>query len=245
MKAIRRQSGFSLTEVLLAIGTMAIGMLFVGGVFMLGVHQTTVASEKTIASVAASEAFGKIQAYGLAAMDPNDPNVGLYNHTPYTLADANEHYYAAQDPAASAGLGGLVESRRSQYSWTALTRPVSGGATEATVFVLRHQEDDFLTVKPVTYEELKVMGMDGGYVLLDAPVDVPDFPDRPPVRGVLRVQRISVEDPQDPQTPPIVFKPPLPPSLLTDTIFWMVPASGGRDPVIDVYRMVVQAGTAP
>ena len=237
MKAIRRQSGFSLTEVLLAIGTMAIGMLFVGGVFLLGVHQTTVAMEKTIASVAAAEAFGKIQVYGLATIDPNDPNVGLYQHTLYTFADSNEYYYPTQDPAASAGLGGLVASRRSQYSWTALTRPLAGGATEATVFVLRHQEGGLLNAEPVTYEELKVLGIDGGVVLLVAPVDVPGVPKRPAIRGILRVRRLPGQE------PPVEFEPSFSVPPPGNTIFWMVPERGGRDPVIDVYRMIVQLGT--
>ncbi|MCP4452964.1 MAG: prepilin-type N-terminal cleavage/methylation domain-containing protein, partial [Planctomycetes bacterium] len=45
----RRQSGFSLTEVLLAIATLAIGMLFVGGTFVLGIHFSRLSTEQSIA----------------------------------------------------------------------------------------------------------------------------------------------------------------------------------------------------
>ena len=65
MKLTFRIKGFSLTEVLLAVATLAIGMSFVGGTFLVGVHLSTVATERTIAAVAADEAFAKIQLYGL------------------------------------------------------------------------------------------------------------------------------------------------------------------------------------
>ena len=60
-----RQSGFSLTEVLLAIATLAIGMLFVGGTFMLGIHFSRVSTEHSIAPVVAEEAFAKMSLYGV------------------------------------------------------------------------------------------------------------------------------------------------------------------------------------
>ena len=56
-----KNSGFSLTEVLLAVGTLAIGMIFISGTFLTGIYFATIATERTIAAVAANEAFaGKL-----------------------------------------------------------------------------------------------------------------------------------------------------------------------------------------
>ncbi len=57
-------NGFSLVEVLIAIGILAVGRLFVAGTFPVGIYFTAVASEKTTAAVVADEAFAKIQLYG-------------------------------------------------------------------------------------------------------------------------------------------------------------------------------------
>jgi hypothetical protein len=65
-------NGFSLTECLLAIGTIAVGMLFIAGVFPVGIHFNTIASERTIAAIVADEAFAKIRLY--AAGNPIDAN---------------------------------------------------------------------------------------------------------------------------------------------------------------------------
>jgi len=65
-------NGFSLTEVLLAVGTIAVGMLFIAGVFPVGIHFNTIASERTIAAIIADEAFAKIRL--CATGDPIDAN---------------------------------------------------------------------------------------------------------------------------------------------------------------------------
>jgi prepilin-type N-terminal cleavage/methylation domain-containing protein len=62
--------GFSLTEVLIAIGLLAVGMLFIAGSFPVSIHLTTVATERTIAPTVADEAFAKVM---LWAGDPNYP----------------------------------------------------------------------------------------------------------------------------------------------------------------------------
>ena len=71
-KSRSSNNGFSLIEVLLAVGIIAVGMLFIAGVFPVGIHFTTIASERTIAAVVADEAFAKIRLYGVA--DFNSPS---------------------------------------------------------------------------------------------------------------------------------------------------------------------------
>ena len=61
-----RRYGFSLMEVLLAIGVLAIGMLFVAGTFPVGIFLTSSATEQTIAPIVADEAFAKIRIYSLS-----------------------------------------------------------------------------------------------------------------------------------------------------------------------------------
>ena len=65
-----KQSGFSLTEVLIAVGILATGMMFVAGVFPVAIHYTTVTTERTTAAMVAEEAFAKIRLY--AQGDPED-----------------------------------------------------------------------------------------------------------------------------------------------------------------------------
>ena len=56
MRKKHQHRGFSLTEVLLALGTIAVGMTFVGGTFLVGIYFSTIATERTIAAVVADEA---------------------------------------------------------------------------------------------------------------------------------------------------------------------------------------------
>jgi prepilin-type N-terminal cleavage/methylation domain-containing protein len=68
MKRNRINKGFSLAEVLMAMGILSIGMIFIAAVFPAGVQFATIATERTIAAAAADEAFAKIRLY---ATDPN------------------------------------------------------------------------------------------------------------------------------------------------------------------------------
>jgi len=90
MAKLHKNQGFSLTEVLLSVGTLAVGMIFIAGVFPVAIHFATVATEQTIAAVVADEAFAKIRIY--AAGDLDNPTDGINLGALYTdeLADFND-----------------------------------------------------------------------------------------------------------------------------------------------------------
>jgi hypothetical protein len=124
----RRQAGFSLTETLLAVGTLAIGLMFIAGTFLTGVYFSTTSTERTIAAVAADEAFAKMRIYGL---DPNNASLTAEGCVPYeqlATIPADEYLYpsAHEEPAR-------------QYSWAALCRRMSAGSrlVQCTVFISR------------------------------------------------------------------------------------------------------------
>ena len=65
MKKELKHNGFSLTEVLMAVGILSIGMMLIATMFPVGIYLTTVATERTMAAIVADEAIAKIQLYGL------------------------------------------------------------------------------------------------------------------------------------------------------------------------------------
>lgn len=71
MPKVRRNSGFSLIEVLMAVGTLAIGMVFIAGTFLVAIHFTGVTADRSIATVVANEAFAKIRIFDVNMLDPN------------------------------------------------------------------------------------------------------------------------------------------------------------------------------
>ncbi len=124
----RRQSGFSLTETLLAVATLAIGLTFIAGTFLAGVYFSTTSTERTVAAVAADEALAKVRIYGL---DPNHANLKTDGCTPYeqlVTIPAEEFLYPStrEEPAR-------------QYSWAVLCRRLgpAGRLVQCTVFVSR------------------------------------------------------------------------------------------------------------
>jgi len=122
-----RKDGFSLTEVLMAVGIFSVAMIFIAGAFPVAIHFTTIASEQTIAAVAADEAFAKIRLYGV---NPLDPNMQSGHQVPFENVrvidiDPNEFAY----PSDSA-----VDK---QYYWSAICRRIEGNDVQVTVFVSR------------------------------------------------------------------------------------------------------------
>jgi hypothetical protein len=132
----RRYGGFSLVEVLLAIGTLAIGMMFIGGTFIAGVYFSTVSTERTMATVVANEAFSKIKIFGVDMADPNLVVNGqkLFDYQVKPLyaprpIDPSEFAYPSTRTLAD-----------KQYYWSALCRRDPDDPNHAlvvTVFVSR------------------------------------------------------------------------------------------------------------
>jgi len=162
MKTKSKHNGFSLTEVLMAVGILSVGMMLIATMFPVGIYLTTVASERTMAAIVSDEAFAKIQLYGFENPKPqpdtpllraefyektfdyeqahNDPCLGSSPCLPgsYDLfpdineIDPNEFSYPPVDPCATGNR---------QYYWSALCKKLSNVPTETeylvTVFVAR------------------------------------------------------------------------------------------------------------
>jgi len=126
-----KNNGFSLTEVLLAVGTLAIGMTFVSGTFLAGIYLSTVSTERTIAAVVADEAFAKIRIFGT---DSTDQNLAVDRLTQY------ETLNTTIDPGEFAYPSTRTEFDK-QYYWSALCRSVDSNPAnrlvQVTVFISR------------------------------------------------------------------------------------------------------------
>jgi len=146
VRKLQNNNGFSLTEVLFAIGTLAVGMLFIAGTFPVAIHFATIATERTIAAVAADEAFAKIRLYAVG--DPNNPDddididyLGIGWQTRFNDVNAfPATFMFGPDPNAFAYPSdpGIHISGK-KYFWSALCRRVDLTArlVQVTVFVSR------------------------------------------------------------------------------------------------------------
>lgn len=140
--------GFSLTEVLLAVATIAVGMLFIGGAFLLGVHYSVFSTEQTVAGVVVREAITTIQLRGVY----NASLLGVDHQTLYTTdrhgiqLTADERLYPQ--------IRDLSREAR-QYYWQAL--------------VMRDKDDPCCVIVTVFICRL----VSGGYLGQNGQVDFP------------------------------------------------------------------------
>jgi len=142
MKSRKNKKGFSLTEVLIAVGTLAVGMIFIAGIFPAGILFTSRATERTIAAEAASEAFAKVQ---LIASDPCCPIFASYFEADQTfqfseVVDFFRTRDCGLDPLKSSVFAypstDKVPADLKQYYWYAHGRRV-GDSVQVTVFIYR------------------------------------------------------------------------------------------------------------
>ena len=125
-----KHRGFSLTEVLLAVGTLAIGMVFISGTFIAGIHFSTISTERSIAAVVADEAFAKVRVYGI---DFTDPNLAVNQQTRFESVSFV--------PGVEFAYPSTRTLSEKHYYWSALCRPVysdpANRLVQVTVFISR------------------------------------------------------------------------------------------------------------
>lgn len=119
------RAGFSLAEVLIAVGMLAVGMLFIAGAFPVSIHFTTVATERSIAPIVADEAFAKCKIY----FNYLDHSMVQYDtHAILVRGFPNEYAY----PSTSS-----TDPYTKKYWWSAIFRRIDANDVEATIFVSR------------------------------------------------------------------------------------------------------------
>ncbi len=149
MAKSRGQRGFSLTETLIAIAILAIGMVFIAGVFPVGIHFTTMSTERSIAAVVADEAFSKIRLHKLDFA--NWPTITNPDGSLRIRTDVSVPFsYVALPPLASVPPAAVdffaypsrpltTPNEQKQYFWSAICRVADANeqVVQVTVFVSR------------------------------------------------------------------------------------------------------------
>jgi hypothetical protein len=141
------KQGFSVAEVLIAVGILAVAMIFIAGVFPVGIRFTQVSIDRTTAAIAANEAFAKIQLY----CDGVSPDVTLLRAD--EQRDFNDWFddtdilddYFIDVNTFSYPTDSTINFDDKQYCWSALLRWTSeftdanipSRDVQATVFVCR------------------------------------------------------------------------------------------------------------
>jgi type II secretory pathway pseudopilin PulG len=238
--------GFSLTEVLLAVGTISVGMLFIAGVFPVAIYFTTVASEQTIAAVVADEAFAKIRLCAIG--DPNIPFDDI-DLTTLVVDELRDYTWAVGiNPAEfSYPSDPNMSFDRKHFYWSALCRRAdrdpSSRLVQVTVFVSRKVGSGTMyqgmpgdRPVPVPVGILAVLAPDT--LQIDQPVFINDgYTIVDNQTG--QIYRVLERDAIMPDS--IVLDRPWQGRILPGLV-WVVPppVGGGRYPCIAVYQRVIR-----
>jgi len=240
MKSKQQYKGFSLTEVLLAVGILAIGMIFISGTFLTGIHFATIATERTIAAVAADEAFAKIRLYGVSL---TNPNLLVDKLVPFEVLNP-----IAAEEFAYPSTKSLVQK---QYYWSALCRQVNSNPAnrlvQVTVFISRKVGNRSTypggAVRPVPVEVgvSTVAGAGNQYKLM---INVPGeeiFINGGRTIADSQTGRLYRVLQRDADAPNIIVLDSIWQGGLSGSV-WVVPPplGGGRYPCIAIYQKVIR-----
>jgi hypothetical protein len=153
-------------------------MVFIAGVFPVGIYFATVATERTVAAVAADEAFAKIRIYAIGDLNDVSDNIQVNNLNYNNLMDFNDTsiFPATKDINANelAYPSYTTDVTQKQYFWSALCRITErynstlnpNPPVQVTVFVCRKVSPNLEYLKPPN---------GGGTVNWPAPVKVGVF----------------------------------------------------------------------
>ncbi len=145
-----RQPGFSVAEVMIAVGILGVALIFIAGVFPVGIRFTEVSTNRTVGTIVASEAFAKIRLMAdevgadlteLRTEEHRDFNdwcdeIDIFDDY---LLDVNIYSYPTDN---------TIKFENKHYCWSALLRrvdryisgpnePDSSRDVQVTVFVYR------------------------------------------------------------------------------------------------------------
>jgi len=236
MRKRRQYRGFSLTEVLLAVGTLAVGMVFISGTFLTGIHFSTIATERSIAAVVADEAFAKVRVYGI---DLADPNLAVYQQTRFESLSLI--------PGVELAYPSTKTSAEKHYYWSALCRPVysdpDNRLVQVTVFVSRKLGSTTTYTGATAWPVPARVGVSGaiGDRVLAVTGDIKFINDGYTIveNGTGNIYRV-VERGADPAYPEQI-------TLATDKLWqggdsvWVIPppVGGGKNPCIGIYQKLI------
>jgi prepilin-type N-terminal cleavage/methylation domain-containing protein len=239
-------NGFSLTEVLLAIGVITVGMLFIAGAFPVGIHFTTVATERTISAVVANEAFAKIRLYDFNSLSVL-PVAGCVDYRDVSTGFVSAEYAYPSDPN--------VGISQKQYYWSALCRRVdtdpNSRLVQVTVFVCR-KVGSGTTFRgwagnwPVPVPVAVSMGPGPKELTITVPTEKTYINDGYTIVGneYGRIYRVleRYDSPGNDQTIRLDLDRVWAPGNISPSMVWVIPPpiGGGRCPFIAIYQRVIR-----
>ncbi|MBN2181390.1 MAG: hypothetical protein JW715_05715 [Sedimentisphaerales bacterium] len=240
MKLASKNKGFSLTEVLLAVGTLAIGMTFVSGTFLAGVYLSTISTERTIASVVADEAFAKVRLFDI---DPTDPNLTTDGLIRYEMLNAEITSGEFAYPSTQTDYD-------KQYFWSALCRSAYPGSenrlVQVTVLISRRVGNNPTypgggnIPTPVEVGVSLGAGAEGNKLVINNSNQWAYINDGYKIvdnrtGGIYRVLQ------RDPDSPNTIVLDRTWQGQSADSV-WVVPppVNGGRNPVVAVYQKLIR-----